>query len=156
MTDATPESAISEERLAEDLRSLATSLKRPGGKESRITKACTRAAAELDDLRARLAAAEGRAVAALEEAQAIVLSMIFMPGVRAALENLPPDDPVEPYLELAKKALTATARVAELEGALKRIAFLRPPGPTKNKLIEEMERIAIDARAGRALGGSNG
>jgi len=56
MTDATAEGT----ELVDELRSLATSLKRPGGKESRVTRTCTRAAAALDDLRARLAAAEGR------------------------------------------------------------------------------------------------
>lgn len=36
-------------------------------------------------------------------------------------------------------------RIAELEKALKDIAFLRPPGPTRSKLIEQMERIALNA-----------
>lgn len=33
----------------------------------------------------------------------------------------------------------------KLAAALERIAWMRPPGPTKNKMIEAMERIALDA-----------
>jgi hypothetical protein len=43
--------------LVEELRSLATSLKRPGGKESRITKVCARAADRIEALEAALAKA---------------------------------------------------------------------------------------------------
>ena len=40
--------------LVDELRSLATSLKRPGGEESRVTKACARAADRIEALKALL------------------------------------------------------------------------------------------------------
>jgi hypothetical protein len=33
------------------------------------------------------------------------------------------------------------------EGPLRRIAYLRPSGPSRNTLVEHMERIALDALA---------
>jgi hypothetical protein len=41
--------------------------------------------------------------------------------------------------------MTKDQIIAEMAGALKRIAYLRPGGPTRNRLVEQMERIAIDA-----------
>jgi hypothetical protein len=64
MTDATAEGT----GLVDELRSLATSLKRPGGKDSRITRACTRAADRIEALEAALA----KAVADEREACAVL------------------------------------------------------------------------------------
>lgn len=58
---------------------------------------------------------------------------------------------------LAERARAATAErqrdeamaaLRERNEALGRIAFLRPVGPTRNKLAAQMERIAIDALGG--------
>jgi hypothetical protein len=49
----------------------------------------------------------------------------------------------------APRATSLASRLAtellELRAALREIAFLRPLGPTRNKLVEQMERIAINA-----------
>lgn len=47
--------------------------------------------------------------------------------------------------EYYSRALAAEARAAEALSALREIAFLRPGGPTGNRLAEQMERIAINA-----------
>ncbi len=52
---------------------------------------------------AELAEAREKAETAIEDAKMAVLSMLWMPGVRAALDNLPEGDPIETYLEMARK-----------------------------------------------------
>lgn len=64
---------------------------------------------------AELAEARAKSEAAIKEARHAVLSMLYMPGVRAALDNLPEDDPVEPYLEMARKGDEALAALKASE-----------------------------------------
>jgi hypothetical protein len=40
---------------------------------------------------------------------------------------------------------SAFTELLELRAALTEIAYLRPFGPTRNKLVERMERIAVNA-----------
>jgi len=60
--------------------------------------------------------------------------------------------PVERDFAEAASAIDAlTAERDALREALKDIAYLRPLGPTRNKLAMQMERIALDALGRAAL-----
>ncbi len=60
----------------------------------------------------------------------------------------------EEKLAKAESDLSAAREeIAALRKALDQIAHLRPAGPTKNKLVEQMERIALEAlRSSRTKG----
>jgi hypothetical protein len=55
-----------------------------------------------------------------EKARYAVMSMIFMPGVRAALDGMPEDDPVEPYLKRIRELEAAEAALAAAEAEKER------------------------------------
>lgn len=50
-----------------------------------------------------------------KEAREAIMSMLFMPGVRAALETISDDDPVKPWIERAKALEAAEARALAAE-----------------------------------------
>jgi hypothetical protein len=59
------------------------------------------------------------------------------------------DPNVSSYMEYWEgRATKAEADRARLRAALERIAYKRPPGECKNKLVEFMERQAVDALRG--------
>lgn len=85
-----------------------------------------------------------------QEALDAVLSMIFMPGVRKALDALPEDDPIEPYLK----------RIRDLESAERErdeaMAALREKEDRVKALEEALDGIYTycnDTLSGRADGG---
>lgn len=62
--------------------------------------------------------------------------------ILAALEAPRPDDEGGEGLSSSRDHAPDISIALE---ALRKIAFLRPGGPTRNKMVEQMERIAIDA-----------
>lgn len=75
---------------------------------------------------------------AIDGAREAVLSMMWMPGVRAALDQIPEDDPLEPWVRKANEADGWEARAIAAERAL---SESQAEGRRKDERIEEAETV---------------
>lgn len=99
----------------------------------------------IESLLARARAAESRlasfATAALHAERNVSHSDLDAKYDAAAWQKLA--EKLESDLSAAREEIVG------LEAALNRIVYLRPAGPTLNKLVEQMERIALEALCSR-------